>query len=181
MENFLRQYALVGLDTYICEQTVEMEDPAAPNEEPLIVDDECKTAINRLGEAAFTPEPNIELDPDGTLGMMTVYIPIIGDNNQITVNWNQLYDFVKTWSIEIELSIGKDELEEKTRGDLQDMLVTMTQNKQEGDVKKEQKINEIEDRLLEKAIPDSKRMDTTPDPAPAPTSTDMGNQVSISQ
>lgn len=162
LENFLRQYALVALDVYVSEQTVEdVIDPETgdriPNETVLIVDDECKDAINRL-----KPET-------------------IGDDNKITVDWNEYYEAIKDWTVEIELSMGKDELEEKKRADLQDMLTVMTQNLDPNDPNYSQKvakINEIEDMLLEKTVPETKRLAPTaavpssagtPVPSPQPT------------
>lgn len=147
LENFLRQYALVALDVWVSEQTTDEEpDPETgkvpSNEVELIVDDECKNAINRI-----TPDT-------------------IGDDNKVTFDWNEFYGAIKDWTVEIELSMGKDELEEKTRADLQDMLTVMTQNLDPNDpnyAQKQAKISEIEDRLLEKTVPESKRI--TPPPA----------------
>lgn len=164
LENFLRQYALVALDTYIAEQTIEDYDSEIPIEDDLILDDEAKTALNRL-------------------------VPgMVGDDNRIKLDWNKFYNDIEDLGVEIELSITKDELEEKTREDLQDMLVTMTQNADPNDLEKQKKIREIEDRLLAKTIPESKRMDTNPSapivpPAelPPPAQTDMGNQTTMNQ
>jgi len=169
IENFLRQYALVALDTLIAEQTIDNKDPETeekiPNESVIIVDDDCKNEINRIGESKFKPTPE---QPE--------YVPTIGDNNEITIDWNDFYDFVKTWSVEVELSIGKDELEEKARGDLQDMLVTLLQNDDGSDPARTQKINELMDRLLEKTVPDSRRMNVVP-PAPMPGMPMQGQQM----
>jgi hypothetical protein len=189
IENFLRQYALVALDTMISEQTIDNWDKENnPNEEVLIVDDDAKEQINRIGEEQFVPQPDLEADPSGQT--MTTYVPIIGDDNKFTLDWNEFYDNIEDLAVEIELSIGKDELEEKTRGDLQDMLTVMTQNADPNDQATQQKIKEIQDRLLQKTIPDSKRMDTTPKPVGNPnydpssggqTTTEVGDQVTMTQ
>lgn len=150
LENFLRQYALVALDTHICEHTTEeVINPETgepePNEDVLILDDEAKDAINRL--------------KPGT----------VGDDNKLTIDWNELYDAVEDWTVEIELSIGKDELEEKKRGDLQDMLTVMSQNLDPADLEGRKRIRELEDMLLEKAVPEAKRLNPTPNvPVPYP-------------
>lgn len=156
IENFLRQYALGALDTIVSEQTIENNiDPETgekiPNESVIIVDDECKRAINRLAEEEFEPTPR-----------QPQFVPPIGKDNKFVVDWNDYYDAVKTWSVEIELSIGKDELEERERGDLQDMLVTLLQNDDGMDPARKQKIDELMDRLLEKTVPESSRMEITP-------------------
>lgn len=160
MENFLRQYALVALDTYIAERTREPEiDPITqqpkPNEDTIIVDDAAKDAINRIGEDQFKPT---EEQP--------VYIPIVGDDNKFVIDWNKFYDAVEHWSVEIELSVSKDELDEKKRGDMQDMLVTLMQNADPNDMETRQKIRELQDRLLEKSVPESQRLGPAPPPAP---------------
>lgn len=167
VENFLRQYALVALDTYICEQM---------GEQTVIVDDECKNAINRIGEAKFVPE----MDPV-TNQPLTQYTPLIGDDNKWTVNWEEYYlgkvktdemtgqpilnangkeireGGIETLSVEIELSIAKDELDEKKRGDLQDMLTVFMQNS-DGNPAMQRKVGELTDMLLEKTVPESKRL-----------------------
>lgn len=143
IENFLRQYSLVALDTLIAEQTIENNidvetGEKIPNESVIIVDDECKNAINRV-------QP-------GT----------IGDDNKITVDWNDYYDAVETWTVEIELSIGKQEMEEKQRADLQDTLVTLLQNDDGTDPELRQRAKEIMDMILEKTVPSSKRLNLAP-------------------
>lgn len=162
LENFLRQYVLVALDTFIAEQTIENNiDPATgeriPNETTLVVDDECKNAINRISEQQFKPTPE---QPE--------FLPPIGDDNKITVDWNEFYDSVETWTVEIELSIGKQEMEEKQRADLQDTLVTLLQNDDGTDPELRQKIKLILDMLLEKSVPGAKRLAITP-PVQLPT------------
>lgn len=162
LENFLRQYALVALDTYISERT---------GEDTLIVDDECKNAINRLAEAKF--KPSLE-QPE--------FVPPIGEDNKIVINWEEFYNgkvdpedptgetrtgAIDDWTIEIELSMGKDELDEKKRADLQDMLVTIAQNAEAYGPDAQSKVREITDMLLEKSVPESKRLALAPT-APMP-------------
>ena len=53
LENFLRQYALVGLDTLLSEQE---------GEEKLIVDDETKNAINQLSPGAIGADNKITMN-----------------------------------------------------------------------------------------------------------------------
>lgn len=176
LENFLRQYVLVALDTFISEQTLENNvDPETgekiANESILTVDDECKNAINRIAEQQFKPTPE---QPE--------FLPPIGDDNKITVDWNDFYDSIETWTVEIELSLGKQEMEEKQRADLQDTLVTLLQNDDGTDPELRQRAKMIMDMILEKSVPQAKRMAIAPpvalptgnpqmgitEPAPAP-------------
>lgn len=132
LENFLRQYALVALDTYISEQTSEPDERA---DDVLILDDETKNAINRI-----VPET-------------------VGTDNALPINWNEYYAGIKSWSVEIELSISKDELEDKKRADLQDTLTVLGQNAQVLGPGAVQKVQEITDMLLEKTVPEAKRLE----------------------
>lgn len=175
MENFLRQYALVALDTYVAEQCSDDDDD--PNTDELIVDDEAKNAINRVHQDHYLAQGG---DPEE-------YVPFIGDDNRVAMNWDEFYADVKTWKIEVEVSIGKDEMEEKKRADIQDTLVTMMQNTAPDDVEGQQKIKELRDRLLEKTVPESARLKTTPVPPPAPvqpespSESEVGEQVTMNQ
>lgn len=160
IEGFLRQYALVALDTLIAEQTIDNIDPETgekiPNESVVIVDDECKNALNRI-------QPGM-----------------VSEDNEITIDWNDYYDAVKTWSVEVELSIGKDELEEKTLAQLQDTLVTIMQNDKGQDPEMTAKAKELLDRILEKTVPQSKRLNMSP-PAPMAGLPTGAPQMGISQ
>ena len=159
LENFLRQYALVALDTYISEQT---------GDGTITLDDEARTAINRVIESE-NAERAAEYEAAVAAGEFVeppVMNPIIGKDNEFDLNWEEFYANIKHWKIEIELSIGKDELEEKTRADLQDTLVTLMQNDDGSDPEIRQRAKEIMDQLLEKSVPTSRRMNTTNPPVP---------------
>jgi hypothetical protein len=130
LENFLRQYALVALDTLLSEQIGEDE---------LIVDDETKNSIN-----AIAP---------GT----------IGDNNKMTIVWEDFYAAIEEWTIEVTVSLSKDEMDEKKRGDLQDMLVVLAQNAKDNP-EAAQKVTEITNMLLQDKAPLVKTMSDTPVP-----------------
>lgn len=120
LENFLRQYALVALDTLFCEQEGEDE---------IIVDDETKNAINQL-------------------------VPgYIGDDNTFTMVWEEFYQAVKEWSVEISVSLGKDEIDEKRRADLQDMLVVIGQNIDKLGPEAQQKFTQLTDMLMQDKVP----------------------------
>lgn len=139
LENFLRQYALVAIDTFISEQTGETD---------LIVDDECKDAINRL--------------VPGT----------IGDDNTFKMVWEEFYDSIEDWKVDIELSLGKDELDEKKRGDMQDMLTVLEQNADPNDMETQETIKKVRSMLLSKMVPDLKQNEPAKAlPTPQPVST----------
>jgi hypothetical protein len=125
-ENHLRQFALTGTDLWVSEQA------RVDEEQEVIIDDEAKDAINDLGESKFKPEP--VLDAAGQpvvdeMGMpkMSEYEPLVGDDNVLMINWKELYESIKTWTANIDLSMGKDQMDEKKRADLQDMHTVISQ------------------------------------------------------
>lgn len=129
LENFLRQYGLVALDTLLCEQHGDIK---------LIVDDDTKNSINQL-------EPGV-----------------VGADNKIGLNWDNFYAGIEEWSVEVTVSVSKDELDEKKRADLQDMLVVLAQNAQELGPEAQQKVKEITDMLMADKAPLLKPISTAP-------------------
>jgi hypothetical protein len=119
LENFLRQYGLVALDTLLSEQE---------GVDDIIVDDETKNAINDLAP--------------GT----------IGDNNKITIDWQRFYQAIEEWTVEVEVSLSQNQLNDKKRADIQDMLVVLAQNAQNipGAA---QKVEELTNMLLQDQVP----------------------------
>lgn len=163
VENFIRQYALTALDLFICEQV---------DETPLIVDDKCKNAINQLARGKF--DQSNPVDPmtgmpaaDPMTGMPAQFVPTIGDDNIITINWADFYAGIHTWTVDIDLSMSADQLEEKKRGDLQDMLTVSSQTADPNDpIAKARKVA-LEDELLKDVAPDvAKVTENTPPQQP---------------
>lgn len=136
LENFLRQYALVALDTILSEQTGGTS---------LIVDDDTKNALNQI-------QPGF-----------------VGDDNKVTItSWEDFYKAIEDWSVEVSVSISIDELDEKKRGDLQDMLVVLAQNAQDLGPEAVQKVAEITDMLMQDEAPTVKPLALTPPTAAVP-------------
>jgi hypothetical protein len=133
MENFVRQYGLVALDTLICDQSGEVQ---------LILDDEAAEDINRIAP--------------GT----------VGDDNKLTIVWEDFYNGINDWSVDIEMSMGKDEMDEKMRADLQDMLTTMLQNSATLTPEMAAKTNELMDMLMQKKVPQLSRINKLAPPVP---------------
>lgn len=166
LENFLRQYALVALDTLLSEQTGQTQ---------LIVDDETKNKINQLAPGTIGADNKIGMDWD------TFYRGKLDPTDP--TGKTRLTQGIEEWSIEIEVSVSKDEMEQKKRADLQDMLVVLAQNAQELGPEAQQKVQEITDLLLQDITPEVKPLDITP-PGSVPAApvagagqTAMGSQV----
>jgi hypothetical protein len=168
VENFIRQYALTALDLFICEQV---------GETPLIVDDKCKNAINQLAKGQFDKanpvDPMTGMPPvDPMTGAPAQFVPTIGDDNVIMINWADFYEGIKTWTVDIDLSMSGDELEEKKRGDIQDMLTVQSQTSDPNDPVARQRKMALEDELLKDVVPDvakqTENMAQQPQATPAP-------------
>lgn len=138
-ENFLRQYALTALDLYISEQSGDDE---------IIIDDEAKDKINDLAESKFEPV----VDP--MTGMPKPFVPPVGDDNKLMINWEQFYDSIEKWTVEIDLSMGKEQMEAQTRADLQDAVTVASQTTDPNDPEGLARKRALEDRLFEKMVPD---------------------------
>lgn len=135
LENSLRQYALTALDLYVSEQM---------GEAMLTIDDKAKDAINELGESNFVPTPE---EP--------MYTPLVGDDNELKIIWEDFYGGIKSWTVDIDLSMGKDQLDEKKRADLQDMHTVISQTANPNDPNDVALKNTLTKELVETALPDS--------------------------
>lgn len=100
----------------------------------IIVDDETANAMNQVMPGA------------------------VGPDHKVPVNWESLYASVEEWSVEVEVSLSADELKDKKRADLQDMLVVLAQNAPELGPEAAQKVQEITNMLLEDKAPLTKPM-----------------------
>lgn len=136
LENTLRQYALTALDLYISEQT---------GQSALIVDDEAKNKINQI----MPEKPGINTET----GLMEMK-PFVGDDNVVNVDWEAYYDRIQTWTVTVDLSMAKNELEDKKRADLQDQLTVMSQTSNPNDPSAVARVRAVEDELLQDVVPE---------------------------
>ncbi|HUD10267.1 MAG TPA: hypothetical protein VMR28_01195, partial [Candidatus Saccharimonadales bacterium] len=149
IENYLRQYVLTALDLYISEQS---------GEGTIIIDDQAKDIINGL-------QP---IDP--ATGVNT---PIVGPNNEYNLNWDDFYDAIQTWTVDIDLSMGQKAANQQDVQTLQDELVTLRQNSNPNDPVAQANANKLEQVLIEKTAPEISNMPDPPNfaqPAPGGTS-----------
>lgn len=107
-------------------------------DDELIVDDDTKNSINQI-------KPGY-----------------VGDDNKVAINWNDFYDAIEDWSVEITVSLSKDEIDEKKRGDLQDMLVVLAQNAQSIGPQAVQRVEELTNMLMQDKAPLVAPLSTTP-------------------
>lgn len=156
LESYLRQYALTALDLYISEQA------RVDEEVPVIIDDEAKDAINEYGQAKFVPQPDVDpvtgqpqIDPATGQPVMTQYIPLVGDDNVLTINWKDLYDSIQTWTVSIDMSMGKQQMDQQKLSTLQDMHTVISQTADPNNPNDQATKAALTKDLVETASPDT--------------------------
>lgn len=165
LENYLRQYGLSALDTILSEQT---------GDDILIVDDETKNKINHIAEQEFMA--SVGMDP--MTGMpLAEFVPPVGENNEMAINWEELYESIRKMSIVVDVSLSPDELKEKKHADLQDMLVVLAQNAQTIPGAPEM-VAQITNMLLQDKSPTVKPMQPQmPMPMPVPVTPEINQEI----
>lgn len=109
--------------------------------DPVVIDDEAKNAINSI-------------EPD-----------FVGDDNIIEIDWEAYYERIHTMSVNIDMSISKQELEDKKRADLQDLAMGIRQNSDPNDPQTQHRAQIIEDKMIESVAPDlSRQLSAQPEP-----------------
>ena len=144
LENYLRQYVLTALDLYISEQQ---------GEGTIIIDDQAKDTINNL-------QP---VDPQ--TGQP---IPKVGPDNEYNLNWDDFYDAIQTWTVDIDLSMGTKQANQQDVQTLQDELVTLRQNSNPNDPVAQDNANKLENVLIQKTAPEISNMPEPPNFAQPP-------------
>jgi hypothetical protein len=169
-ENFLRQYALTALDLYVSEQVGITE---------LIVDDEAKDSLNELARGKFKPT----VDP--ATQMPSEFVPPVGDDNIVIVDWDKFYngtttpdpvdptqtktvDEIKQWTVSINLSLAKDDMETKKRADAQDMLTVLSQTSNPNDPTDQSRKQSLENKMIESTFPEISEDFSAPQPVQTP-------------
>lgn len=138
IENYLRQQTLTALDLYISEQR---------GEGTIIVDDQAKEIINNV-------QP---IDP--ATGQP---IPKVGPDNVYALNWDDFYDAIQTWTVDIDLSMGKKAANQQDVATLQDQLTVLRQTANPNDPVAQANANKLEQVLLQKTAPEISNMASPP-------------------
>lgn len=135
VENAIRQYALTALDLYLSEQV---------GTTALIVDDEAKNAINQIMPATQSTDPQTG---------MPVEVPFVGDDNVVEVDWEAYYDRIQTWTVHVDMSISQDDMGDKKRGDLQNILTVESQTGDPNDPNSQATKAALTKEILEDSAP----------------------------
>lgn len=112
---------------------------------PLIVDDEAKNAINQIEGPDF-----------------------VGDDNTINIDWKAYYDRIHTMTVTVDLSITKNQLDDKKRSDLQDMLTVESQTGNPNDPASAARKAALSQELIQDTAPEvARQMSNQQQAAPA--------------
>lgn len=153
LENYIRQYVLTALDLYISEQQ---------GEGTIIIDDTAKDIINNL-------QPT-----DPQTGKP---IPKVGPNNEYNINWDDFYEAIQTWTVDIDLSMGQKAANKDDVAQLQDELTVLRQTSNPNDPVAQDNANKIEQVLLQKTAPEISNMATPPSFQPSAPGVAPGSPV----
>ena len=82
------------------------------------------------------------------------------------MNWDRFYEGIEEWTVEIEVSMSQDQINDKKRADIQDMMVVLAQNAQDipGAAELVQKLANM---LLQDQVPLAGTTPVMPQAAPA--------------
>lgn len=105
----------------------------------LIIDDICKDLINNIQPGS------------------------IGPDNEYALNWDDFYEAIQTWTVDIDFSMGQKAQNKDDVANLQDELTVLRQTSNPNDPVANANANKIENVLLQKTAPEIANM---PDPAP---------------
>lgn len=143
VEQFLCQYIMSGLDLYLSEQD---------GEGIIYVDDDTRADILKLRPVDSNGNPTFP-DPNNP--------------NALKVNWNQLYEFIQEIGVSVDTTMSEEDWSDKKRGDIQDTLVTLSQNANPNDPEDAAKKKALEDELLEESVPEvATELANNPTPSP---------------
>jgi hypothetical protein len=104
----------------------------------LIIDDICKDLINNI--------------MPGT----------IGSDNEYALNWDDFYEAIQTWTVDIDFSMGQKAQNKDDIATLQDELTVLRQTSNPNDPQAAANANKIEQVLLQKTAPEISNMPEPP-------------------
>lgn len=104
----------------------------------IVVDDTAKDIINAIQPGA------------------------VGPDNNYAINWDDFYEAIQTWTVDIDLSMGKKAANQQDIAQLQDELTVLRQTSNPNDPVAQDNANKIEQVLLQKTAPEISNMATPP-------------------
>ncbi len=104
----------------------------------IIIDDECKDIINGIQPGA------------------------VGPDNEYALNWDDYYEAIQTWTVDIDLSMGKKQENQQDIKTLQDELTVLRQTANPNDPVATDNANKLEQVLIQKTAPEISNMASPP-------------------
>lgn len=134
IQEFLCQYIISGLDLYLSEQD---------GQGVIYVDDDTKQDILLVQPDAFPDEQN---------------------PNALTVDWNQLYEYIQEFDVTVDTTMSKEDWSNEKRGDLQNAVTVMSQTTNPNDPAAVAKKDIVQDKLISEMAPElSPALNNVPD------------------
>ncbi len=104
----------------------------------IIIDDQCKDIINNIQPGA------------------------VGPDNEYAINWDAFYKAIQTWTVDIDLSMGKKAADKQEVAQLQDELTVLRQTSNPNDPIAQDNANKLEQVLIQKTAPEISNMASPP-------------------
>jgi type II secretory pathway pseudopilin PulG len=104
----------------------------------IILDDQAKDIINNIQPGAVSPE------------------------NEYALNWDDFYAAIQTWTVDIDLSMGKKQENKDDIAQLQDELTVLRQTSNPNDPVAMDNANKLEQVLIQKTAPEISNMASPP-------------------
>ncbi len=104
----------------------------------IILDDQAKDIINNI-------QPNA-----------------VGPDNEYALNWDDFYEAIQTWTVDIDLSMGKKQANKDEVAQLQDELTVLRQTSNPNDPIAQDNANKLEQVLIQKTAPEVSNMASPP-------------------
>ncbi len=104
----------------------------------IIIDDQCKDIINGIQPGA------------------------VGPDNEYAINWDDYYEAIQTWTVDIDLSMGKKQENQQDIKTLQDELTVLRQTSNPNDPVAMDNANKLEQVLIQKTAPEISNMASPP-------------------
>jgi hypothetical protein len=86
----------------------------------------------------------------------------IGPDNEYALNWDDFYEAIQTWTVDIDLSMGKKQEDKDDIATLQDELTVLRQTSNPNDPVAQDNANKLENVLLQKTAPEISNMANPP-------------------
>jgi hypothetical protein len=86
----------------------------------------------------------------------------VGPDNEYNLNWDDFYEAIHTWTVDIDLSMGKKQENKEDIATLQDELTVLRQTANPNDPTAMDNANKLEQVLLQKTAPEVSNMASPP-------------------